>query len=216
MWVLFCQYSNFYYLHIQICGKAFGGKDKLDGHMFVHTGLKPHQCDKCDYKTSKRYNLEMHRSSKHSETTQKNFLCALCNKQFVTMGRVRRHMRLVHPEGPRGQEQRDPDPEIKTKRRRINARPSSQPPPPPPLALLEGGGGEYVVAAAGGAGGGQPQFLLATEDGTLVAASAASVVGPDGTATLAVQGAEFQLMEVRQEEAEGEERDGEALLAITL
>jgi hypothetical protein len=71
-----------------VCKRAFGGKDKLDGHMFTHTGEKPYVCDKCDYSSSKRYNLEMHKQSKHSEFQTKNYVCALCNKQFVTMGRV--------------------------------------------------------------------------------------------------------------------------------
>ncbi len=83
----------------KVCGKAFGGKDKLDGHMFVHSGEKPFSCDKCDYKTSKRYNLEMHKQSKHSEFVQKNYVCPVCKKQFVTKGRVRRHMQLLHPDG---------------------------------------------------------------------------------------------------------------------
>ncbi len=42
---------------------------------------------------------QMHLQAKHNDYKQKNFLCAICNKQFVTMGRVRRHMASMHAEG---------------------------------------------------------------------------------------------------------------------
>ena len=71
----------------------------MSSHRYTHTGEKPFQCDKCDYKAAKKYNLEMHKQSKHSDFEQKNYLCAICNKQFVTMGRVRRHMQVIHAEG---------------------------------------------------------------------------------------------------------------------
>ncbi len=82
-----------------ICGKGFGGKDKLTSHRYTHTGEKPYACHKCEYRAAKKYNLEMHLQSKHNDFGQKNFLCSICNKQFVTMGRVRRHMSVIHVDG---------------------------------------------------------------------------------------------------------------------
>ncbi len=82
-----------------VCGRGFGGRDKLACHRRTHTGEKPYACDKCTYRAAKEFNLEMHMQAKHGDYRQKNFLCAVCNKQFVTMGRVRRHMAVIHADG---------------------------------------------------------------------------------------------------------------------
>ena len=78
------------------CGKGFGGRSKMLSHRLLHTGEKPFACDRCDYRAVKKCNYESHMESKHGVFTQKNFLCGICNKQFVTMGRVRRHLNEMH------------------------------------------------------------------------------------------------------------------------
>ena len=80
----------------ETCGKGFGSKAKKDKHMLTHTGEKPHACDKCDYRAALKYNLDVHKQTKHGDVEQKNYLCTLCNKQFMTMGRVHRHMTVAH------------------------------------------------------------------------------------------------------------------------
>ena len=82
-----------------LCGKGFGGRSSMMQHRILHTGEKPFACTSCDYRAAKKSNLEAHMESKHNIFRQKNFMCAICNKQFVTMGRVQRHMSEIHGEG---------------------------------------------------------------------------------------------------------------------
>jgi len=44
-------------------------KDRLAFHMLTHTGLKPHSCGKCDFRTTTKYKLRRHQEKRHPEET---------------------------------------------------------------------------------------------------------------------------------------------------
>ncbi len=83
-----------------ICGKGFGLRKRLLDHRLIHTGEKPYACNHCDYRASKKGNLDAHKVDRHGDFGgNKNYACAECQKQFTTIGRVRRHMQVMHAEG---------------------------------------------------------------------------------------------------------------------
>ncbi|KAK8749271.1 hypothetical protein OTU49_015765, partial [Cherax quadricarinatus] len=55
-------------LACEICGKVFSGKNQrqlLRRHSLIHTGVKPHACRNCPYRTNQKCNLNMHIATVH-------------------------------------------------------------------------------------------------------------------------------------------------------
>ena len=61
--------------------------------MSVHEGLKPYQCDKCDYKAALKTTLKEHISSIHEGGAHK---CHLCDKGFACKFNLKLHVTTVH------------------------------------------------------------------------------------------------------------------------
>ena len=78
------------------CPKQFAFPNKLKGHIQqVHLNLRPYGCEKCIYKASSSYNLNLHRRKMHQSTDQLNKTKLIemiesgkhpfCGPEFITM-----------------------------------------------------------------------------------------------------------------------------------
>ena len=54
--------------------RKFGSKQKLRSHVYTHTGEKPFKCEKCDYSTAKKFNLDIHKENQHQGRLRRSML----------------------------------------------------------------------------------------------------------------------------------------------
>ncbi|GLG94201.1 Testis-specific zinc finger protein topi [Gryllus bimaculatus] len=82
------------YFKCEICNLDLKQKKGYRKHMRSHTGVKlTVKCHKCD-KTLYKYSLKRHLQEVHG--SERNFVCNVCNKTYVSQARLKLHVRTVH------------------------------------------------------------------------------------------------------------------------
>ena len=81
-----------------VCNKEFKEKSKLNRHLLVHTGERPHKCPVCEKAFSVDYNLRTHM---RIHTGEKPFICEFenCGKAFGQSGNLKTHILSKHSIG---------------------------------------------------------------------------------------------------------------------
>ncbi|KAK3592605.1 hypothetical protein CHS0354_001774 [Potamilus streckersoni] len=74
----------------RICGKEFYLNSRLQEHMHIHTGERPHSCSVCNRKFAKKSLLKQHMNY-HTDNKQEK--CKFCGKRFYRAWALRVHIR---------------------------------------------------------------------------------------------------------------------------
>ena len=73
------------------CGASFGKHHLLTQHLYVHTGVLPFNCSKCD----KAFMTLAHRN--RHEKVHDGYKCTQCSETFETWSKLRVHVKTAHP-----------------------------------------------------------------------------------------------------------------------
>ena len=78
------------------CDKTFSLKLGLAVHMReIHYGVEKFECDKCEYKSKRKYEVQVHQAVHQQDP---NLVCKLCSKIFSRKSNLETHMRELHQE----------------------------------------------------------------------------------------------------------------------
>ena len=83
------------------CGKMFKTHTQMTSHVrSVHMAIKNYRCEwpGCDFASYYKNGIAKHFKSLHSK--EKNFVCDLCDKRFVSQCDVPKHKKVAHKIGP--------------------------------------------------------------------------------------------------------------------
>nr|XP_029721388.1 LOW QUALITY PROTEIN: zinc finger protein 2 [Aedes albopictus] len=77
----------------QVCNKKLPTAHKLKEHMMRHEGVRNHVCPLCGLKKTTRHELTVHMNY---HTREKQFTCHVCAQVFSNIGKLVRHIKIVH------------------------------------------------------------------------------------------------------------------------
>nr|CAI5852375.1 unnamed protein product [Callosobruchus analis] len=98
------KHASFKFRICEYCNASYKRKEYLDNHIFINhpdvkTSIKRkmHECPECDYKTTKKYSLNMHMLV-HPGTKSDLGTCKYCNESFRGKTSLDNHVIKKHPD----------------------------------------------------------------------------------------------------------------------
>lgn len=74
------------------CGMVFVSMQGLKKHEIRHTGQKPFECEKCNFKSACQTSLVQHKKRFHCEVNARTHVCHECGKGFFTRYNLKEHL----------------------------------------------------------------------------------------------------------------------------
>ncbi|XP_076016978.1 uncharacterized protein LOC143008897 [Genypterus blacodes] len=81
--------------HCSVCGLHLSSSFKLQEHMNLHTGARPHCCAECGKRFCQMYNYRLH-LRKHAQTKVDQLMCRVCLRRFLTEEDLKLHQSSTH------------------------------------------------------------------------------------------------------------------------
>jgi stress-induced morphogen len=82
-----------------LCPKSYSSKQRIKVHLDATHTEQSFKCNKCDFTTKRKPNLNIHKRRRHSSA--KPFSCQICEKKFKTKRYVKQHQ-IVHKTKTKG------------------------------------------------------------------------------------------------------------------
>ena len=77
-------------------GKTFTHLDNLNRHRWIHTGVKPYKCPRCNKHFSNKSVFNRHLKAHYKGAAERMFTCNTCGETFYNLAPYNAHIHTMH------------------------------------------------------------------------------------------------------------------------